>query len=297
MLLAPVVGATLIGFALVDMFSTLLRPGGFRSLSIALGRALWFAAHRLPGDQPRLLGLVGPLTMIGTIATWAILLTVGWALVYWPYLPDEFLLADGLTDQTSGFMDALYVSLVTLTTLGYGDIVPTATWLRIVGPLEGVVGFLLLSAGISWVISTYPVLSARRALAYEVSLLSRAWTAVDRATVPTASDLSELTTQLISVRRGLMQFPVTYYFRPDDDREDMAMALHYLHDISSTLRDEGDDELMVRAGMLDQLVTEMAEHISTRYLRRPVTDTESSLVECCRDHLRPVSDDAGLAPR
>lgn len=50
-----------------------------------------------------------------------------WALVYWPQLSAEFRFASGLdAAQPTNFWAAVYVSSVTLATLGYGDITPTA---------------------------------------------------------------------------------------------------------------------------------------------------------------------------
>jgi hypothetical protein len=51
---------------------------------------------------------------------------VGWALVFLPQMPQGFNFAPGLDpSQHSGFLDAIYVSLVNLTSLGYGDITPS----------------------------------------------------------------------------------------------------------------------------------------------------------------------------
>jgi len=69
------------------------------------------------------------------------------------------------------FVDALYMSLVTLGTIGYGDISPATDVLRLIVPLEALVGFALLTASVSWVLTVYPALSRRRSLAYEITLL------------------------------------------------------------------------------------------------------------------------------
>nr|WP_281360133.1 potassium channel family protein [Isoptericola halotolerans] len=59
-------------------------------------------------------------------------------------------------------VDALYLSLVSLTTVGYGDITPLTPWLRIAAPVEGLLGFALLTAAVSWVLQVYPALTRRR---------------------------------------------------------------------------------------------------------------------------------------
>jgi uncharacterized membrane protein len=79
-----------------------------------------------------------------------VLLVIGWALLYWVHLPSTFLLASGLDPKThSGFNDALYLSLSTLTTLGCEDITPTSEWLRVVTLLEAMVGFEISTVSLS----------------------------------------------------------------------------------------------------------------------------------------------------
>ncbi|MFF8942469.1 potassium channel family protein [Streptomyces sp. NPDC014864] len=75
---------------------------------------------------------------------------------------------------------SVYLSLVTVATLGLGDIAPSADWLRIVAPLEAMVGFVLLTATVSWILGIYPALARRRALALRISQLRRAGPAAGR---------------------------------------------------------------------------------------------------------------------
>ena len=65
--------------------------------------------------------------MVVVVLAWVVLILLGWALVYWPHQPDGFVFGSSL-DPTSraGLLDAVYLSTVTLATLGFGDIVPAA---------------------------------------------------------------------------------------------------------------------------------------------------------------------------
>jgi voltage-gated potassium channel Kch len=51
------------------------------------------------------------------------------------------------------FETALYFSLTSYTTVGYGDIVPSTNW-RLVGPIEAAVGVLMLGLSTSFIIAT-----------------------------------------------------------------------------------------------------------------------------------------------
>ncbi len=118
------IGAGLILLALRDVFHTLFHPSGRGSISELLPKVIWRQVfRRLAKHRPGILALGGPTTVLAVISSWTVLLAVGWALVYWPYLPERFLLQTGLDPEAQGgFLDALYLSFVTLSTLGYRDI-------------------------------------------------------------------------------------------------------------------------------------------------------------------------------
>jgi len=166
---ASAAGVVLVGLALRDIWHTLFHPAARGTLNRRLTGAVWSLWRRRTRDRPTALTLEGPLALTSVIA---VCLVVGWALIYWPHLPSGFLLGTGLAASEQGsFVDALYVSLVTLGTLGYGDIAPRAEWLRLAAPLQAFIGFAFLTAAISWVLSVYPVLTRRRSLAHDVALV------------------------------------------------------------------------------------------------------------------------------
>ncbi len=173
-------GLGLVFVALRDVFHQLFHPSGNGHLSDELLGATWSIFRRFAGGRQERLSLAGPTALIAIILSWAVLMTVGWALIYWPYLPENFLFSTGLNPALNGgFVDALYVSFVTLVTLGYGDITPTENVLRVMAPLEALIGFGLLTASITWVLSIYPALSRSRSLAQEISLIHDAESAAE----------------------------------------------------------------------------------------------------------------------
>lgn len=171
-MLSLVAGLLLIVVALRDMWNTILHPAGHGHMSALVGRWIWRGFRGAGRWRAGWLTLAGPTTLVAVLVAWTVTLALGWGLVYWPFMPEHFQLSDGLNPAgESGFVDALYFSLVTLATLGYGDITPVSDWLRILAPLEAAVGFALLTAGVAWLMSLYPILGHRRALAHEVTLL------------------------------------------------------------------------------------------------------------------------------
>src|SRR5215212_2787789 len=118
--LSTVAGLTVIGLAARDVFDALFHPEGRGTFGRLISRTVWWLFRR-PGPHPRLFPLAGPVALVAVIATWALMLVVGWALVYWPHLPEGFRFDPGLTTK-DGPLEALHISLVSLTTLGFGDV-------------------------------------------------------------------------------------------------------------------------------------------------------------------------------
>ena len=133
-------GVIPIAVALRDIFHTLFHPTGTGAVSDRVQRMVWRASRLVARRRRGAIALGGPLGFVAVIVTWGVLLTGGWALIYWPQMPEGFQYASGLTpSEHAGFDDAVYLSLVTIVTLGFGDISPAEDWLRIVTPLEGFV--------------------------------------------------------------------------------------------------------------------------------------------------------------
>jgi voltage-gated potassium channel Kch len=296
--LATLLGVTLIILALRDVFHQLFHPSGAGSISGALMKAVWRAFCLLARRYPSLLALAGPSALVAVIANWVVLLAGGFALVYWPRLPGGFAFAAALDpSQEGGIADALYLSLVTLATLGFGDITPTTGWLRVLTPLEALLGFGLLTAALSWVISVYPVLRRRRSLAREVTLL--------RDFEPEAGDalggmgaeaaerlLKDLTAQLVSIQSDVVQFPITYYFHNTQEKFSLPLAMPYLFRLAE--QGNGADhapQVRRRAAMLGAALEDFSTTITSSFLAMTAAPAEEVLHAYARDHLHDLPKD------
>lgn len=279
-------GIALIAIALRDIFDVLFHPLGKGMVARRVVRVVSSVARRAKrGRAVALLG--GPLSYVAVVATWAALLAVGWALVFYPQLPEGFTFDPSLEPaEHSGFVDALYVSLVNLTSLGYGDISPASSLLRILGPVETLFGLGLLTASISWLISIYNAIARRDSFAHEVHLTKEAEERLGEKLVESDPELLErlltsFTEQLIGTRRDLIHFPITHHFRTEDDERALSGLLPFL----SSLVEESSGEsqphaVKVRAEMLRMAIDDFAETLRSR-LQMPGESTEATL-----DHYR-----------
>jgi voltage-gated potassium channel Kch len=285
-------GIALILLALRDIFEVLFHPLGRGIIARRVVLGVSGLARRLPGGRGTLVLLAGPIGYAAVVATWATLLAVGWALVFMPQLPHGFTFDPSLDPgRHSGFLDALYVSLVNLTSLGYGDISPQSPLLRVLGPVETIFGLGLLTAGISWLISIYNAISRRDSLAHEVALAKAAEERLGEKLAdgdPALLEqlLASFAKQLIRTRRDLIHFPITHHFRTEDEERALAGLLPFLGDLVDEASEESlPHSLRMRAEILRMAIDDFAETLRGR-LRMPGETTDDTLRHYQSEHGR-----------
>lgn len=255
-------GVLLIVAVARDVFHTLWHPGGQGTLSGLVMSAVWRLGRR--DVRGRLGAIAGPLGLGVVVALWGAAALVGWALVYLPRMPEGFAFDPGLSPQArSDVLDSLYLSLVTLGTLGYGDIVPADPWLRVLAPIQALSGFGLLTAAVSWALQVYPALTRRRALALRVSTL---WHTQRNGVVP-AYVLGSLAEALATVHVDMTQYSETYYFRDRDPRTALPLALRRLDAMAAVAQESGDDEVRRAGTTLSTGLDALADVLDSQYLR------------------------------
>ena len=286
-------GMLLILLALRDILLTLMTATGRGPVSSRFMAVIWRVMRPVAVRWRSYREMAGPLVFLGVIASWTTMIVVGWGLIYWPFLPNEFLVDFGLDlerDSPENFLTALYFSMVVLATLGFGDIVPTDQWLRLIVPLEGLVGFGLLTAGISWFLSIFPALSRRRRLAHQIALVREAEDEpVDRWKADAMIALLDaFASQLIAIRSDQIQFPVIYYFRDADPKSELVPNLRYLLDTAGRVQAEHYEEgspLDLHQHMLRRAVYDYIQTIAAQFHGGPAADPEALLDELAREHV------------
>jgi hypothetical protein len=262
-------GTFLILLALRDIFHTLVHPEGEGAISRSVLRATWRISRSSAGKR-YLAHVSGPLALLAVVGLWALFAVLGWTLIYWPVISTDFYSASRhATDAGGTFLESLYVSMVTISTLGFGDIVPVSAWMRIVSPLEGLFGFALLTAVVSWVLQIYPALTRRRVLAVRLSLLRRAhvgaWL-LDLETAPAlARLLDDLSTDIVQAGVDLREYSETYYFRDVEPNASLAATLTYAVDLGRIGLTAPTSEMRLAATLLNNALEELAQVLRDRF--------------------------------
>ncbi len=281
-----IAGVVIIVLGLRDMFHTLLRPVGRGRLSPLILGAMWRLSR---ATRHRLGSLIGPAGMVVVIGVWVALQVLGWALIYLPGVPDAFTYSPGVDPgDYPDFAEALYFSFVTLTTLGYGDVAATDPWLRLVTPLQGLTGFALLTAALTWFAQIYPPLGRRRALALRLHGLAESDAAkqVDALDPVTLSRiLDTLAAELANVRVDFAQHSEGFYFLEDDPQLSLARQAPYALRMRDAAAARAEVEVRLSAQQLTVALDDLGLTLRSQFLHRG-DGTEEILAAFAADHGR-----------
>jgi hypothetical protein len=231
-------GIGIILIILVDVYLTVLYPrSGRNTLSLLLSKGIWelfrwLASLPLKGKQ-EILSYCGATLLITVVVFWVCSLTLGFALLIWPTLSHGIQASQGQTP--TDFATAIYYSGFTLTTLGVGDLIPKTGFWRSITVLEAAIGFSIITATITYLLSVYGALNRRNTFA--LSLYHRSGNranAVDlliglkgfgRFELAT-QDISGITRDLLFLLESHHSYPVLHYFRFREARYSLSqMAL------------------------------------------------------------------------
>jgi len=263
------VGVFLVAVVVRDVFHTLFHPVGHGSIAPQVMKAVWRLLRLLPADR-RIATLTGPLGIAVVVLTWGFIAVVGWTLIYLAQMPEGFAYSSELNPAARhNLIDALYLSLVTIATLGFGDLVPTSVSLRLAAPFEALFGFMLLTAAVSWVLEIYPALHRRRVLALQLSTLRRAREAepgegIDGVPVYV---LTSLAASVVEARNDFTQYGATYYFRDLEADASLAASLEYATQLAAEASASSEPQMRMAGALMMTAVDSLAELLDQEFLK------------------------------
>lgn len=248
-------GAVLLLLVAYDVYATVLHSSArYGPIGEGLNRAVWRVARegafRL-GRRRRhkLLNAVGPALMPLLIVAYIVLLTLGFALLYIPHVPDDFHITSAR--DAADWVNAVYFSGCTLTTLGYGDIVPRTTVLRFIALAESASGFALISLAITYVLAVNNALERKRTVA--LSTYHQAGQGADAAGYIAhyfvdgkfhglREALRTSTRDIQALLESHVEHPVIHYFHPVEVYRSLPRILFILLEACSVIRTTLDRE-------------------------------------------------------
>lgn len=172
------------------------------------------------------LSLAAPTMVVMTILSWVMILTLGYALIYFQWI-EGFIVSPG--SVRTPWIESLYFSGYTAATLGYGDVVPDLEALRLLAPLQAFSGFALVSVTITYLLATYRELVTMRTAASKIASYFKASgihspVYLDVGGYEQMTRWSEETADmLMHIVQAHFQYPILHYFRPA--RQDWSLPV------------------------------------------------------------------------
>ncbi len=172
-LLSLIGGAVLLALVLLDAFQSIIlprRPVGRLRITRLFYLFTWypwrFAAHlpRSRAIREQLYSIYGPLSLLVLFVFWAVLLTVGFGMLFFGLhvsFHDPMLVQN---DPWTRLRSCFYVSGTTLFTLGMGDVTPETQFARLLTVLEAGTGLGFIALVIGYVPVLYSAFSHREVL-------------------------------------------------------------------------------------------------------------------------------------
>ena len=246
--LSTTLGVGVLGLVAYDVYATILHSRARAGpIGERLNRGVWWLARGLAFrfSRPRrhaILNAIGPLLLPALVATFIALLMLGYALIYWPRMPASFNVNENA--RTPAWIEALYLSGATLTTLGYGDIAPRTTAMRLVALSEVSAGFAFISLAVTYLLTVTNALERKRAVA--LSFYHQAEQGADAAGFLThhfrRGAFHGLDTVFADAARDLqtlleshVEHPVIHYFHPVEVHKSLPRMLFLVLEIRSVM--------------------------------------------------------------
>jgi hypothetical protein len=244
-----------------DIFATILRatryPGPFSHI---LNRGLWWLFLNLTRTferrrRHRILSMVGPLSMPLLISFFVIGLVFGFALIYLPRIHTDFLINEN--ESQNAILLSFYFSGVTFTTVGFGDVVPVTSFMRLMAIVEGFCGIAILTLSITYLLTVYGALERKRTLA--LSFFHEARQGADvagfisnhfsRGKFYSLTDtLRDATRDLQELLESHLEHPIIHYFHPLEVYKGLPRALFVVLETVAILNAHVDESEYVEAG-------------------------------------------------
>jgi hypothetical protein len=224
--LALVAGLALLGVVTLDVHAAVLHHWGSdgplsgRLSSVFFRLAVGLSRRLRPVTRRRVLGQVGPLMIPLTVALWAALTVVAFALIYLPWIAASFV-PDTNVAAPARFADALHFSGVTFFTIGFGDIVPSGRAMRVISVVQGGAGFAFITLVISYFTALYGGYSHQRTAAASLQFqlgpgADASRFIVDHLADPggtvLAAEVARLRDHLAGIRDRYLMYPTLHYF-------------------------------------------------------------------------------------
>ncbi|MFW2513257.1 potassium channel family protein [Demequina sp. SO4-13] len=226
MIAATIGGVLVLAATGLDLALTLLHPTRSGYLSRVATSVTWRLARTTATRLRRnaIIGYAGPAMMLAQLSSWVLGLWLGFALIYTGQL-DQLGYMPPHDDASITFVDAIYFSGVSLSTVGFGELVAENDALRLTSAVQAACGLAVFGASISYLLTVYPLVSETRIIARLLTSAQNHRGAAELVVHGGQSRLQSLQRDLIQLDESTQRFPILYYFHANDASASLGSAI------------------------------------------------------------------------
>lgn len=161
----------LIATGIIDLFMTVLYYDEAGPLLTRLCRIIWATLKSIAARVPQkhagfVLSLGVPVMVLTSVLFWVALQMVGFAMLYYVgFQHGAFQVSEALGTDA---YEAIYLSSITLSGLGYGDISPASSLFQMITSIQALLGYGFLTLAIAYVVNVYQVIREMGVLSSDI---------------------------------------------------------------------------------------------------------------------------------
>ena len=263
-------GTVLLSVIVVDLFATVVKPGGggFWGKRIADGvYRCGLALHRRRPNH-RLLANVGVSAVVSITLSWMFSMWLGWSLVY---LSSDRSVLDTATQEPADAWSRVYFAGYSLFTVGLGDKTPGSTPWQIATVLTSLMGLGLVTLAITFLVPVLQAATQRRSFARSVThlgetptgIVERSWTGSHRLSA-VAFDLAQEVSVLTDKH---LSYPILEHLHSAGSCSALAPRVAALYDAVLIAARTANDSEAANLAHLEAAISDFATVLAER---RPV---------------------------
>jgi hypothetical protein len=298
--LLGLIGVLLLARVLQDILWTAFLEGAGPVTShlcswISRGILMWHCQHRA---SRKIITKTGLLTVMGTAAAWALLLWVGWGLIF--STDPNSIVPNDPAEGAATFWTRMYYVGSEITTLGSADYRPNGRLWEIATVLAGGSGFLLIGVGIAYVVPVVTAVTQKRQLALTIwslgknpaDIITRAWNGVD--TTALGPHLVSLSSMLALLGESHLTYPVLHYFHSSKRSSAIAPSVAALDEAITILEcglQSGCSLDVPALGAARESITEFLATLQPALVEATTADPPEPSLQALREMGVPAVDD------
>ncbi|GAB2798289.1 ion channel [Halomonas shantousis] len=235
-----IMGTLLILFVAYDCTRTTLSASSSGPLTNRLSKGTWSVLMAYHRRRPHhsLLGAAGTWVTLTLIFCWLSLTWLGWWLVF---CGDPQAVVNSTSMATASLIERAYFVGYTITTLGYGDLVPNTSLYQILCFLAAGNGFLLFTLSITYAIPIVSAATQKRQLALSINALGHDPLEIIRQGADDGSfqslcnQLQQVQSSIVGSSQQHLAYPILHYFHSEETNSALPLALARLDEALSMI--------------------------------------------------------------